>query len=73
VHTLCEFPPELLLQRCRAPTRLILGSRSDRVKPADLAALAYPFPQLDVVTIEGAGHWLHVDQPAQFLAATGLQ
>lgn len=72
VHTLCEFPPELLLQSCPVPTRLICGSRSDRVKPTDVAALAEPFPQLQWVTIDGAGHWLHVDQPAEFLAATTL-
>ncbi|WP_418320976.1 alpha/beta fold hydrolase [Piscinibacter sakaiensis] len=73
VRTLCEFPPELLLLSCPLPTLLIRGARSDRVQPAAAAALTEQFPQLRVVTIDGAGHWVHADRPAQFIAALALE
>jgi len=27
------------------------------------------FPSAQIVTIEGAGHWVHAEQPERFLAA----
>ena len=54
------------------PATLITGSLSDYVTPADSAALVEQFPGHRRVEIDGAGHWVHADQPAGFLAALGL-
>jgi esterase len=69
MHVLCGFPPELLLRRFKGPSTLIRGGLSDYVQPGDEAAITEPFPAMRVVEIEGAGHWVHADRPAEFLAA----
>ena len=45
------------------PTRFIRGSRSDYIADDDLPAIRRLFPEADLVTIEGAGHWVHAEQP----------
>jgi len=72
VPVLSGFPAELMLRSYRGPAMLIRGSLSDYVQPADQAALAKPFPAMRVVEIEGAGHWVHADRPAEFVAALDL-
>ncbi len=47
------------------PTLFIRGSRSDYIKDSDLPAIKMLFPQAELVTIEGAGHWVHADKPAE--------
>jgi pimeloyl-ACP methyl ester carboxylesterase len=72
IPALCQFPTELAARRCEIPATLVTGSLSDYVRPADLAAFAGMFPRLRQVEIEGAGHWVHADRPAEFLAALDL-
>jgi esterase len=72
VPVLSGFPPELLLHSYEGNAALIRGSLSDYVQPADEAALSESFPTMRVVEIERAGHWVHADQPTEFLAALGL-
>lgn len=72
VHTLSGFPPEALLRSYRGPATLIHGSLSDYVRPLDRAVIAEAFPTLRRVEIEGAGHWVHVDRPAELIAALDL-
>jgi esterase len=72
VPALCAFPPELSSRRFDGPALLIAGSLSDYVSPSDRAAFAELFPQARNVQIDGAGHWVHADRPAEFLAALGL-
>ncbi|HWK45466.1 MAG TPA: alpha/beta fold hydrolase [Stellaceae bacterium] len=51
------------------PTRFIRGALSEYV-PLDAWPDIQPrFPAADLVTIEGAGHWLHAEKPVEFLAA----
>ena len=69
VSTLSGFPPELLERRYDGPTTLITGARSDYVTAGDKAAFGRLFPDLEVCTIEGAGHWVHADRPVEFVAA----
>lgn len=48
------------------------GARSDYVDAAGEAALRWHFPQVRIVTLKEAGHWLHADAPeavAETLAA----
>jgi esterase len=52
------------------PTLFIRGGESDYLTPADLPAIAHHFPKYRLETLEGAGHWLHVEQPAEFIRLT---
>ncbi|MFN0014224.1 MAG: alpha/beta fold hydrolase [Saprospiraceae bacterium] len=50
------------------PTLFIRGSRSDYIRDADFPLIRSLFPQAQVVTVEGAGHWVHADKPVELLA-----
>lgn len=63
------FPAELLLRRYVKPTTLIRGSLSDYVQSEDLKLFREGFPDLRVIDVKSAGHWVHADRPADFLAA----
>jgi esterase len=69
MHVLCGFPSELLVRRFKGPATLIRGGLSDYVQPADEATIKELFPAIRIVEIKGAGHWVHADRPAEFLAA----
>lgn len=49
------------------PTLFVRGSRSDYIKDEDFALIKTLFPQAGIVTVEGAGHWVHADQPEALL------
>jgi pimeloyl-ACP methyl ester carboxylesterase len=59
----------LLLRRYVKPTTLIRGSLSDYVQSNDLDSFREGFPDLRVTDVKSAGHWVHADRPADFLAA----
>lgn len=48
------------------PVLFIRGERSDYVKDADLTTIRHFFPEASLVTIPGAGHWVHADNPDDF-------
>jgi len=50
------------------PALFIRGSRSNYVQDEDFPLIRRLFPLAQVVTIEGAGHWVHADKPAELLA-----
>lgn len=49
------------------PALFIRGSRSTYVKDSDWEATKKLFPNAELVTIEGAGHWVHADKPNELL------
>jgi pimeloyl-ACP methyl ester carboxylesterase len=49
------------------PTLFIRGGRSDYVRDEHRAVILRRFPRAAIVTVEGAGHWVHAEQPATFL------
>ena len=49
------------------PTLFISGGKSNYLKPEDETPIRELFPQAEIQTIAGAGHWIHADQPAEFL------
>jgi esterase len=51
------------------PTLVLRGARSNYVTDDMLPALREVLPETRVVTLEGAGHWLHAEQPEAFQAA----
>jgi esterase len=45
------------------PTLFVRGSESRYIGEADGADIHRIFPESEIVTIAGAGHWVHADQP----------
>lgn len=45
------------------PVLFIKGANSSYILDSDKALIKTIFPYYDIVTIPGAGHWLHVEQP----------
>ncbi len=50
------------------PTLFIAGVRSDYIRPEARPEIRKLFPAARFVTLKGAGHWLHADNPAGFVA-----
>lgn len=48
----------------------IRGSESDYIKDSDWQGIKEWFPQAELKTVEGAGHWLHAEQPEAFFQLT---
>ena len=49
------------------PTLFIRGEKSDYIGAADEPLIHELFPQAEIQTIIGAGHWIHADKPEEFL------
>jgi pimeloyl-ACP methyl ester carboxylesterase len=49
------------------PTQFIRGGKSNYIKPEDESLIRELFPQATIQTIAAAGHWVHADQPEDFL------
>jgi pimeloyl-ACP methyl ester carboxylesterase len=64
---LSGFPAELADRRFSGPAWCLRGERSPYVGPAEEAALRHHFPGIQILTVPGAGHWPHAEQPAAFL------
>lgn len=53
----------------RGPVLVVRGERSDYVRESDLEAFRRRFPAFTLVTVSGAGHWVHAERTEPFLAA----
>lgn len=51
------------------PTLFIRGELSNYILEEDIDELEEYFPDSEVVTIQGAGHWVHAEAPDEFLDA----
>jgi pimeloyl-ACP methyl ester carboxylesterase len=49
------------------PALFLRGSRSEYVQEQDLPDIKKHFPKAELLTVEKAGHWLHAENPEQFL------
>jgi pimeloyl-ACP methyl ester carboxylesterase len=49
------------------PTLFIRGGKSNYINAEDEPLMRELFPQSEITTIAGAGHWIHADQPEEFL------
>ncbi len=54
--------------RYPGPVLILRGERSDYVRPEHRPAIRALFPAARFTTLKGAGHWLHADAPAAFVA-----
>ncbi len=68
---LLDFPVDADVQPFTGPALFLRGTQSDYVLPKDETVIQALFPRAEVVSIEGAGHWVHAEQPARFLEALG--
>ena len=46
------------------PALFVSGEKSDYIRAEDHRLIRSVFPVADIVTIPGAGHWVHAEQPA---------
>jgi len=51
------------------PVLFIRGGKSDYLRAEDEPRIRELFPRAQIRTIAGAGHWVHVDEPGEFLKA----
>ena len=65
---LSTFPGDLLGLRFDGPMTVIAGAQSDYVADRDGVSFAPMFDDVAIEVVEDAGHWVHADQPAVFLA-----
>lgn len=49
------------------PTLFIRGSESGYIADADTPGIKRLFPNVQIETIEGAGHWVQAEKPAEFV------
>jgi pimeloyl-ACP methyl ester carboxylesterase len=56
------IPPQPIL----TPTLFIKGEKSDYIFNSDFKLITSIFPNAKIVTIAGAGHWVHADKPEEF-------
>jgi esterase len=49
------------------PALFIRGGKSNYLNPEDVPLIRKLFPQSEIQTIPNAGHWVHADQPEEFL------
>jgi pimeloyl-ACP methyl ester carboxylesterase len=50
-------------------TLFIRGELSNYILDEDIDAIENQFPDSQVITIEGAGHWVHAEKPQEFIHA----
>ena len=49
------------------PTLFIRGSESPYILDEDIPGIKRIFPNAEVETIQGAGHWVQAEKPAEFV------
>jgi esterase len=52
------------------PVLFVRGANSGYIRDADLPLIRQHFPKSQLVTIQNAGHWLHAENPKDFLNET---
>ncbi|XP_074121669.1 sn-1-specific diacylglycerol lipase ABHD11-like [Sminthopsis crassicaudata] len=51
------------------PTLFLRGANSPLIQPYHYPKIKRLFPQAQILTIPKAGHWIHVDQPQDFMSS----
>ena len=64
-----EFPDLSAGTAYRGPTLFVAGARSDYIQTEHEPTIRRLFPQARITRLEGAGHWVHAEQPQAFLKA----
>ena len=61
-----DFPEQLREHTFDGPVLWMAGGRSDYVQEQFRPAMEALFPRTRLVTIKGAGHWVHSEEPEVF-------
>ncbi len=69
VRCLTTFDRRAALPSIAVPTLLIAGEHDPAAPPKTMQRMADAIPGSRLVTIAGAGHFVHIDKPAEFRAA----
>lgn len=67
MHELVGFPLDATNWTIETPTLFIRGENSDYIGTDGISVIKQHFSHASVETIGNAGHWLHAEQPQQFL------
>ena len=72
LHAIAESYPQLRQPLAHPrpfakPALFIRGGKSDYIRPADEPRIRELFPLAQILTIAEASHWVHADQPDEFL------
>jgi pimeloyl-ACP methyl ester carboxylesterase len=67
LHQILGFPDLPAGSEYSGPTLFVAGAASAYIQPSDEPAIQRLFPQARVRRIDGAGHWVHAEQPQAFL------
>jgi pimeloyl-ACP methyl ester carboxylesterase len=59
------------VRRFTKPCLFVRGAESDVIREADWPECRRHFPQAELVTLPGAGHWVHVEAKTRFLETVG--
>lgn len=62
-----SFPGEGIFD---APTLFLKGEKSDYILPSDEPIIYKYFPKAKIVSIKNAGHWVHAENPVDFISET---
>jgi len=54
----------------KGPSLFVRGGKSGYIQDADMEGIRRHFPQAELATIEGAGHWIHAEKPVEFYGLT---
>lgn len=65
-----SFPQDITDNPFQWPVRFLAGSNSDYIQSEHQDKIYNLFPKATIHSIDNAGHWLHVDQPTDFLRET---
>jgi len=61
------FPAPISVKSHRVKTLFLGGSKSTYIRPQHHPIIKKYFPMAQIHTIDGAGHWLHIDKPDKVL------
>lgn len=65
IEAIGEGLPEKLISEL--PVMFLRGEHSDYISDSDFDVIRINFPKAHVITIKNAGHWIHAEQPEDFL------
>jgi esterase len=69
LRDILDWPEHLLELQNPEPTLFVAGGNSPYIQESHKPAIERMFPAAEYVTIPGAGHWVHAEQPKAFFDA----
>jgi len=72
INSICQHLPHIrgaveISDKISTPTLFIKGEKSDYISNNDFENIPKKFPNSTIETVKNAGHWVHAEQPFEFL------